>query len=116
MSKEEFKSFVKKHKTLAKQVNNGSMTWQKFYDMYRLYGEESDVWKEYLEEKEDSLSIIKEDATLKDFITMMKNIDLEKVRKGIDGMQKAVSFLQTIGGANKQEEYEPRPIYRHFED
>lgn len=43
MSKEEFKSFVRKNPSLIKYVNNNSMTWQKFYEMYDMYGESNDV-------------------------------------------------------------------------
>lgn len=116
MSKEEFKNFAKQHPTLAKYVNNGTMTWQKFYDMYRLYGEDTTVWKEYLEENKNTTTLVREDTTIKDLVNMMKNIDLEKVRKGIDGVQKAISLIQDLGNTQKKEEYEPRPIYRHLDD
>ena len=47
MSKEEFKAFVKDKPNLAQYVNSGQMTWQKFYEMYSLYGKDSDVWDNY---------------------------------------------------------------------
>ena len=46
--KEDFKNFVNNNKQLIRYVNSDKMTWQKFYDMYSLYGENSDVWDEYL--------------------------------------------------------------------
>ena len=52
--KEEFKSFVNNHKELIKYVNNGDMTWQKFYDMYSLYGSTNDVWKKYIKNTDES--------------------------------------------------------------
>ena len=36
MSKEEFKSFVRKNPSLIKYVNNNSMTWQKGYKIVTL--------------------------------------------------------------------------------
>ena len=39
--KEEFKTFIKNNPGFIKYVNNGEMTWQKFYEMYDLYGEEN---------------------------------------------------------------------------
>ena len=42
------KNFVKLHPSFASYIKNGSMTWQKFYEMFDLYGEDSSVWNEYL--------------------------------------------------------------------
>ena len=51
MKKEEFKEFVRKHPNLIKYVKSNEMTWQKFYEMYDLYGEEESIWKDYLGNK-----------------------------------------------------------------
>ena len=51
--KEEFKNFVRKKPELIKYVNNGSMTWQKFYETYSLYGKENDVWNKYFNNNEE---------------------------------------------------------------
>ena len=40
MSKIEFKEFVKKNPSLLKFVREEKMTWQKFYEIYDLYGED----------------------------------------------------------------------------
>ena len=45
--KEEFKLFVKKRPELINYVNNGKMTWQKFYEQWYLYGEVEAVWSKY---------------------------------------------------------------------
>ena len=50
--KEDFKKFVNLHPELISYVNNNQMTWQKFYDMFSLYGTDNSVWNEYLK-KED---------------------------------------------------------------
>ena len=47
-SSKEFKQFVSTHPELIKFVNSGKMTWQKFYEMYSLYGKNNEVWKDYL--------------------------------------------------------------------
>ena len=52
MKKEEFKEFVKKNPKLITYVKNNEMTWQKFYEMYDLYGESNDVWNEYISKEE----------------------------------------------------------------
>ena len=38
MKQEEFKNFVRTKPELIKYVQNGKMTWQKFYELYDLYG------------------------------------------------------------------------------
>ena len=50
---EDFKTFVKSHPNFAKYVENGTMTWQKFYELYDMYGEDSSIWNDYknIEEK-----------------------------------------------------------------
>ena len=64
--KEEFKEFIRKNPNLIKYVNNGEMTWQKFYEMYDLYGESDDAWREYKTEERKDISdkIIKKDGIL----------------------------------------------------
>ena len=47
MSKEDFKRFVRSHPELVNYVNKGTMSWQKFYEMYDIYGESNSIWKEY---------------------------------------------------------------------
>ena len=55
MSKlDQFKEFVKKNPNLVKYVKNNEMTWQKFYEIYDMYGEDTEVWKDY-QKKEESV-------------------------------------------------------------
>ena len=46
--KDEFKNFVKKNPSLIKHVKDGSMSWQKYYEIYDMYGEDENVWKDYI--------------------------------------------------------------------
>ena len=48
MSKESFKMFVRSNPKLLDYVRNNQMTWQKFYEMYDMYGENNSVWDNYL--------------------------------------------------------------------
>ena len=74
--KEDFKNFVNNHKELIKYVNSDKMTWQKFYDMYSLYGENSDVWNEYFNKKDSN----KSNVSLKDILDSLKNLDADEVQ------------------------------------
>ena len=110
--KEDFKNFVNNHKELIKYVNTDKMTWQKFYDMYSLYGENSDVWDEYFS-KEDNKSNI----SLKNILDSLKNLDADEVQKNINSLNKILSLISTLVFKDKEEEiYEPMPLYKKFED
>ncbi len=118
MSKESFKTFVKTRPELASYVANGKSSWQKLYETYDLYGEDSDVWDHVLVQKESG-STKANGGTFAEVANMLKNIDLETVQKGVNGLQKAIGLLQDLG-TSKQEEvpnnYEERPIYKYYED
>lgn len=126
MSKEDFKNFVKNNPSLITYVNNKEKTWQEFYEMYDLYGEDYNVWSSYTAsnnyyDTNDTRSYsdnMKPEEAVKELVTMIKGIDLEKVRKGINSVQKTISLVQDlgIGKDTKIDGYESRPIYQHFED
>ena len=110
--KEDFKNFVNNHKELINYVNTDKMTWQKFYDMYSLYGENSDVWDEYLNKKNNNT------ISLKDILDSLKNLDADEVKKNINSLNKILSLVSTLISKdnNVKEEYEPMPLYKKFED
>ena len=41
-----FKQFVKNNPSFASYIKDGTMTWQTFYELYDMYGEESSIWDE----------------------------------------------------------------------
>ena len=45
--KDDFKEFASKNPSLAKYIENGEMSWQKFYELYDIYGEDESVWSKY---------------------------------------------------------------------
>lgn len=107
-TKDSFKEFVKKNPSLSNYVNNGSMTWQKFYEMFDLYGENSSVWDKYLSTSTSSFELI----------NWLKNIDVDTVQENINSVRRVLSVLQDLGKSEDMEvsSYQPRPLYRHFED
>lgn len=124
MAKEDFKLFVKNNPILAKHVSSGSTSWQNLYELYSLYGDASEVWNDYLYEPNTTSSIPKvtkaNEEAFKELVNMVKNIDLEKVRHGIEGVQKTISLVQDLGfgkdSSNSSNQYQARPLYQHFED
>ena len=113
--KEEFKAFVKKNPRLIKFVKEGSMNWQKFYEIFDLYGEDENAWKDYLK-KEEKKSV---ENTSIDLVSWLKNIDLDGVQNGMNSLQRVVALLgelTTKSPTTTENAYKPRPLYKHFED
>ncbi len=110
--KEDFKNFVNNHKELIRYVNTDKMTWQKFYDMYNLYGENSDIWDEYLKKEEHKSSI-----SFSDILDSIKKLDPDEVQKNINSLNKILSLISTlVTKEESKQEYEPMPLYKKFED
>ncbi len=122
MAKEDFKLFVRSHPELIHHVNHGDMSWQKFYEMYDIYGENSNVWEKYREVGDIQNVASKTtkttvgDTSLKDLFNMVKKIDLDSVRKGAEGLQKAIALIQDFGVSKTTNNYQARPLYKHLED
>lgn len=144
MSKlEEFKKYVKKYPKLISYVKEGKMSWQDFYELYDIYGENDEVWSKYVSESvsdgdnntntdtnksintdsvssDDSNKESKSITSVGDVVKMIKNMDVNKVQDGISSLQKAVDLFSTIfikdGSKTGGSTYTPRPIYRRFDD
>ena len=125
MKKEQFKEFVKKNPKLITYVKNNEMTWQKFYEMYDLYGESDDIWKDYInkeEIKEEVKKAVKSGVTgltLSEVVNWFKNVDLDGLQEGIGNFQRVLGVMQDLTTKKDTEEkptYKPRPLYKHFED
>ena len=107
--KEEFKEFAKTHPELVNHIKDGEMTWQKYYELYDIYGEDENIFNKYLQ-KEESTNIT----------NIVKNIDVNKIQEHIGTAQKA---LDIIGELTKKEsktqilsQTNPRPIKNFFKD
>ena len=108
-----FKRFVKANPTFASYIKDGSMTWQKFYELYDMYGEDSDIWLDFQKDPK------KNSPTINDVINMAKNIDINKLQDGVNSLSKAVGLFSDLFTNNKNNQidtYKPRAVYRRFED
>ena len=107
---DDFKKFVKQNPNFANYIKDGTMTWQKFYELYDMYGEDSSVWDEY---KKDNTK----KTTLTDVINLAKNIDVNKLQDGVNSISKAVGLFSELFTSNKETNvYKPRAVYQRFDD
>lgn len=121
MSKlEEFKLFIKDKPYLYDYVQRGEMSWQKYYELWSLYGEHPDIWKKYKPKEE----IIPTDNTtvVSDLVSMVKSINLDQIKDAVKAVGNAITLFQDLTSKNNapmkegKAPYEPRAIYRKFED
>ena len=119
MKHEAFKNFIKTKPELIKYVQSGEMTWQKFYELYDIYGEDESVWNKYILNNDraavDSISKITD---------MVKNVNVDSIKSHINTAQKAIDFVQNltkktptnpVNNLNKGP-VAPRPLNKFFED
>ena len=112
---DEFKAFVKKNPKLVKYIKNGESTWQKFYEIYDLYGENDDAWKDYL----GLSTTIETNTSLTDMFGWLKTLNLDSIQNGVNNLQRVLGVVQELKGTDEAKptnEYKPRPMYKHFED
>lgn len=120
MKNEAFKNFVKTKPELIRYVQNGEMTWQKFYEIYDLYGEDKNVWDKY--KSEDRAGVT---DSFSKITSMVKNVDVDSIKSHINTAQKAIDFVQDLTkktptpsltqNLNKGP-VAPRPLNKFFED
>ena len=110
MSKETFKEFVKTKPNLADYVATKEMTWQDFYELYDMYGEDESIWKKYSNKSFSNLTDI------------FKNLDMNSIEENIQKAEKALDFfgeLTKTGNDNVASSVVPnvnRPITKFFGD
>ncbi len=117
--KSEFKEFVKSKPELTDYIKNGEMNWQKFYEIYDLYGSDRSVWDKYQKINSAKSSINGGIGKISDLI---KNVNMDSIQEHIGTAQKALGFMQELtskGGSNvikPKGPSTPRPINKFFGD
>lgn len=108
--KDKFKSFISNHPELINYIKNKEMTFQDFYEIYDIYGEDDNTWNKYFSNKETTNK-----SEIKDII---KNVNLDSIGKHVDNAQKVVGIIQEL---TKKSEVSnvlnvTRPIGKFFGD
>jgi hypothetical protein len=98
----EFKSFVKKHPKIIKDVRNGTAQWQDLFEDWYLLGEEDSRWDEYREgrdEKKKTSQNSDDNKTgnwMEQIREMMKNMDANQLQGHINSISEALGAVQGV--------------------
>lgn len=113
--KELFKNFARMHPELVSYIKNGQMTWQSFYELYDIYGEDKSAWSPYFTK---TTEVSAENITSK-----LKNIDVNSIQEHIKTAQKALDLVSELTGKTETTSplsaavpKVPRPLNHFFED
>ena len=112
MTKEQFKEFVRTKPELANYVEKGDMTWQKFYELYDMYGDDENIWSKYNQTNSSSRKMS----------DIMNKIDPDSIQKHIETAQKALDIFSefaTKTTENISNNIKPsieRPLSKFFGD
>ena len=118
-NKDNFKLFVKDHPELIDYVKDDRMTWQKFYEIYNIYGNDNKAWAPYFNDNskksnEDAL------APVKEVMNYISKIEPAKLQNGISSLQKGLTLFQELFFKDKGTKNIVKPveraIYKRFED
>ena len=117
--KEEFKNFASRHPELVHHVKTGEMSWQKFYEIYDIYGENDEAWRDYFSHNDDTPY---SSGDFSSFTDKLKGIDMNSIQEHIKTAQKALNLVSelTSKGAENVSSIKgpvtPRPLNKFFED
>lgn len=112
--KEEFKNFAKSHPELIRSIKDGDGSWQKFYEIYDIYGEDDRAWNTYFKKGNTT-------NNFSNITDIVKNIDMDSVQKHINTAQKALGLVSELTAGKgaytpPKGPVTPRPINKFFED
>lgn len=112
-TKEEFKFFVNKNPSFAIHVNDGKTSWQKLFELYTLYDEDSVVWEEYKKEKpKDTTSSL----SFSSIMNSLKGINLDSFQNNLTSIQKAVSLLEEFTRKDDKKNSKEKPKSKNTEN
>ncbi len=114
--KADFKIFISNHPELVTYIKNKEYTWQDFYEIYDIYGDNKEVWAKY----KNNINEEERQIPLTELTNLVKNINIDNVQKYINNAQKAINVIQELTSKSPVKTppipKSPRPITKFFGD
>lgn len=113
--KEEFKEFLRSKPEILNYLrNNKDSSMQKLYEVYDVYGNREDIWKDYI----NTPSVKNDTTNIKD---LFSNIDVNSLQEHIKTAQKALGFIEELTSESAKKVTKtvastPRPLDKFFGD
>lgn len=110
--KDAFKLFIKNHPEIVEYVKSKKMTFQDFYEIYDIYGEDTSVWDKYFNRSEKDTK-----DKIGELTSIVKGINLDSVEHHIDNAKKAIGIIQELTKKNPEVITKiERPITKFYGD
>lgn len=91
--KEEFKKFIGSHPEVLGFIKRKEMTFQDFYEIYDIYGEDENAWSKYFSNNETSTSTR---GKITELTQIFKNINMDNIEHHVNNAQKAIGIIQEL--------------------
>lgn len=90
--KEEFKKFINNHPELTKYIKNKEMTMQSFYELYDVYGSDSNIWDKYF----------KNESRISDIGSLLKNINIDNIEHHVNNAEKILGIIEELASTTPE--------------
>lgn len=89
--KELFKKFISNHPEILNYIKNKEMTFQSFFEIYDIYGEDESVWNKYFSNQTTT-----DDSRIKELSGILKNINIDSIEHHVNNAQKVIGIIQEL--------------------
>lgn len=86
--KEQFKIFISNHPEILEYIKTKEMSFQDFYEIYDIYGENENAWSKYFK--------VAESQKIKELGDILKNINMDNIEHHVNNAQKLISVIQEL--------------------
>ena len=87
--KENFKTFISNHPELLDYIKNKEMTFQDFFEIYDIYGEDEKTWSKYFSNSSD-------DSQIRELSKILKNVNMDNIQHHVNNAQKIIGIIQEL--------------------
>ena len=97
-SLDEFKNFVRQKPEISSWVLDGKYNWQQLYEMFTMYGKDHEIWQQMAKPSSPASNI--------DLLQLLKNIDIETLIAGMQGLEKILDLVANYLESNQLKRFD----------